>query len=240
MSFEKSIAQVMEMMRNPEAFGRAMSEAPAVNNRAISAFQSGQYDKALKLFKKSLKIQETGFGESHHSLSMPLTGLAECYMKLNDFDSALKEVKKLDRIVKKNKIKEQMKTVQELLEEIEKKSSEKADAENVKPSSLTTFKTDENEKQLKCDEIKAANCGNCKATDPKFHCGACKTISYCTVECQKADWKTHKPKCIVIVDKNESIGKKCGLCGSNGSRLVPLTKTQCCKRWICDDEGFLE
>lgn len=26
-------------------------------------------------------------------------------------------------------------------------------------------------------------------------CGTCKDVSYCSRECQKADWKEHKPKC---------------------------------------------
>jgi hypothetical protein len=28
-------------------------------------------------------------------------------------------------------------------------------------------------------------------------CGVCKMAGYCSVKCQKADWKSHKPFCRV-------------------------------------------
>jgi hypothetical protein len=27
-------------------------------------------------------------------------------------------------------------------------------------------------------------------------CGACRKVKYCSLECQKLDWKNHKPNCI--------------------------------------------
>lgn len=37
----------------------------------------------------------------------------------------------------------------------------------------------------------------------KFRCSHCKVISYCTKECQKSDWKDHKPTCKDIFLKKE-------------------------------------
>lgn len=39
-------------------------------------------------------------------------------------------------------------------------------------------------------------CENCKTEQEKLlNCGACKKVSYCSSDCQKDNWKTHKKKC---------------------------------------------
>ncbi|KAH6903299.1 hypothetical protein BKA70DRAFT_1387755 [Coprinopsis sp. MPI-PUGE-AT-0042] len=40
-------------------------------------------------------------------------------------------------------------------------------------------------------------CGKCAKRGIKLNrCSRCKTRAYCGVECQKADWKAHKPHCV--------------------------------------------
>lgn len=40
-------------------------------------------------------------------------------------------------------------------------------------------------------------CPNREITVSQFkRCGACHEVWYCTQDCQKADWETHKPRCI--------------------------------------------
>ena len=38
-------------------------------------------------------------------------------------------------------------------------------------------------------------CGVIKDNHDLFSCSRCKTILYCSGECQKMDWKEHKNKC---------------------------------------------
>jgi len=38
-------------------------------------------------------------------------------------------------------------------------------------------------------------CANCGATEATKLCGRCKRQRYCSVECQKSDWKEHKLRC---------------------------------------------
>lgn len=40
-------------------------------------------------------------------------------------------------------------------------------------------------------------CCYCKKENGKYTCSECFTVKYCSDECQKADWKTHKLECIV-------------------------------------------
>jgi len=38
-------------------------------------------------------------------------------------------------------------------------------------------------------------------TDQLKACGACKSVFYCSAQCQKADWKArHKPLCKAFTD----------------------------------------
>jgi len=47
------------------------------------------------------------------------------------------------------------------------------------------------------DVIPRSACRNClKPVINLKRCSACKTVSYCSVECQRADWPSHKPSCV--------------------------------------------
>lgn len=52
---------------------------------------------------------------------------------------------------------------------------------------------------IACDPI-MKQCELCKKHDSEKICSACKIIRYCTVECQRKDWKNHKLYCKKIQD----------------------------------------
>jgi len=66
-----------------------------------------------------------------------------------------------------------------------------------------THISDEGAKQLKKSwgkkfiETLCDGCHKASLLDNLKKCGNCKTVSYCSRECQKADWKAHKPRCCV-------------------------------------------
>ena len=47
-------------------------------------------------------------------------------------------------------------------------------------------------------------CENCEADDPHQTCSACLVAKYCSKDCQKAHWKSHKPHCKVLQQEREA------------------------------------
>ncbi|KAL7411677.1 hypothetical protein BDY24DRAFT_395692 [Mrakia frigida] len=43
------------------------------------------------------------------------------------------------------------------------------------------------------------DCAKLKVGEEMYACGGCKTIRYCSREHQRADWKRHKPLCMVAL-----------------------------------------
>ncbi|CAJ0936329.1 unnamed protein product, partial [Mesorhabditis belari] len=65
---------------------------------------------------------------------------------------------------------------------------------------------------LSVDHI-ASYCHNCLIKNDKLKkCSACRMIVYCSAECQKSDWKLHKPECSAI-QKHDGVSDE-------GTRLV--------------------
>jgi hypothetical protein len=42
----------------------------------------------------------------------------------------------------------------------------------------------------------AKRCSNCEAFVPTKTCSGCKSVRYCSIECQKEHWKEHKSSCV--------------------------------------------
>lgn len=45
------------------------------------------------------------------------------------------------------------------------------------------------------DQESTKTCAQCKKQDCSLRCRGCQKVFYCSPECQKAHWKTHKPNC---------------------------------------------
>lgn len=50
-------------------------------------------------------------------------------------------------------------------------------------------------KEAEKDVFMKLPCDTCKAPDSK-RCAGCGQVAYCSTECQKEAWKTHKPNCM--------------------------------------------
>jgi MYND finger len=53
------------------------------------------------------------------------------------------------------------------------------------------------------------SCNTCGKTSSLMNCKRCKSVAYCSADCQRLDWKTHKPSC----QRKEFAGAACDRCG---------------------------
>jgi hypothetical protein len=60
---------------------------------------------------------------------------------------------------------------------------------------------------LKEDGVKVqGGCTVCSATDKKtMSCKHCRLVRYCSIECQKKHWPTHKPYCMLSPKEKETM-----------------------------------
>lgn len=45
-------------------------------------------------------------------------------------------------------------------------------------------------------KMDARACGHCSRINAELRCSRCRLVSYCARDCQKADWKKHKKRCM--------------------------------------------
>ena len=50
---------------------------------------------------------------------------------------------------------------------------------------------------------KITECNSCQGTNSLKYCGRCKTVKYCSVDCQRKDWPNHKPNCVPIAEQTK-------------------------------------
>ena len=62
--------------------------------------------------------------------------------------------------------------------------------------------------------VNPRSCQMCKLTEGLKICVGCKNVWYCCKECQKADWKAHKPICQLLIKETDDSKIK------NGSDMV--------------------
>eukprot|EP01084_Bolivina_argentea_P071870 130569_1 len=56
-------------------------------------------------------------------------------------------------------------------------------------------------KDIKKNIDNVRTCGYCKASAASMRCSRCNNMWYCSVKCQKPDWKLHKKNCVPIKKK---------------------------------------
>ena len=174
-------------------------------------FTIGDYEWALKANKVALSMKEYMYGMRTINSCISLSGIADAYLKLKDFDKAMETAKSMEAIAKEINSIEQLKISREIIVDINncigvtnlKRTRDQK--EEMKGHNGKFLRSSE----LNCIDIEYPSkaCSNflCETNSNDLKsCAKCKRVKYCTKECQKTHWKHHKPNCKLIMIQMKS------------------------------------
>ena len=91
-----------------------------LNNRAYFAAKQGHFQEAIDLYKVALDLKARTNGAISLSVCISLSGLADAYLQLQDYDNASKEANRMLKIAGKLNNSEQRRIANEILHELSK------------------------------------------------------------------------------------------------------------------------
>lgn len=88
----------MTMHADREALFDAMTIGVDLNNEAVCLDKDGFHEKAIEKFLQALSIKIRAHGESSVHICISLSGLADAYRKIGDYDNALSQATRMMKI----------------------------------------------------------------------------------------------------------------------------------------------
>jgi tetratricopeptide (TPR) repeat protein len=104
-----------------------VTDAVSLNNEGVFLMRSGKHQEALDRFKKALQIKIRCSGFVSLDTCISLSGYADAFLGLRDFDAAFREARRLLQISKSIKDRNQERIANEILSDIAKASPVKRD-----------------------------------------------------------------------------------------------------------------
>ena len=175
--------------------------------QSIVLFQQGNFEESVRVADDVLEKRLLVLGETHPDTMWLMSELSTTLLKMGQHERALQMKRKClelrCRILGHDHLKT-LKTSNELdamLDEIrasgdgcvQQNPREGATMQHPQQKSACTVRCDERHSELRPDG--ACNAVNCKSDDAVYMCSKCGLARYCSRDCQRADWKKHKPNC---------------------------------------------
>ena len=174
----------------------AQMEAVGYNNEGQQLSRQRRYEEALVLFKKALALKLGAFGSHSIQAALSYNALGECYMNLKQYDLARENLllalsyretdgETLDTRVTRDNL-------GRLCEELGDREGARKHRKNGKNYCA----------YLTCPSPKPKHKQTFKG------CARCTSIFYCSVGCQRADWKRHKQYCEKLALQKDQVANK--------------------------------
>ena len=168
----------------------AFSDGIDLNNEGIYLSEMNEFEKAVETFKKAIELKKKAYGEVSVEVCISLSGLADAYLSLKDYENSYKEASRMLSIAKEIGSQEQMRIAREILSDISQQSGKelKDDMKYKPPSSIPSIYTPKQGVGISI-EPPARQCNNfknmCSNKENLMLCARCMRVMYCSVECQK-------------------------------------------------------
>lgn len=179
----------------------------ALSNKASLLTNLGKHNEAICCYDKATQSDPT------NHLIYYFKSIT--FIQMNKINECLKSIDKAIKLLPSNG--EYYKHKIKILEAFEKNDEAKNCYKDALKVSKCIFDEWPDMKKKYENETKTSlNCNNCQKENPKYKCSACKTVDYCSVECQKQHWSsTHKTVCpysnrvvqTVIVDGMKAVNE---------------------------------
>ncbi|KAI2611967.1 hypothetical protein GGR54DRAFT_651203 [Hypoxylon sp. NC1633] len=171
-----------------EAMFGANIDAVELSNDAEVAQQAGRHEEAIELNLQALALKLKAFPETSVQAAITFNKLGEAYLGAGRLQESDEAFAKAIAVRERKGPPEDAATTRDMIGALREAQGRFAEAREVR---------------VRGDSRKQILCGNYKCPTNKMYalsglqaCGACKSVFYCTKECQKQDWVTrHKPLC---------------------------------------------
>ena len=175
--------------------------------QSIVLFQQGNFEESVRVAEDVLEKMLRVLGESHPDTMWLMSELSTTLLRVGQHERAVQMKRRcleLRRRILGRDHSKTLKTSNELdamLDEIRASGEgcctqsprEGATMQHPQQTSSCTVRCDERHSELRPDG--ACNASKCKSNDAVYVCSKCGLARYCSRDCQRADWKRHKPTC---------------------------------------------
>jgi tetratricopeptide (TPR) repeat protein len=172
-----------------------LTEGVDLNNQACQLQNMGRYQEAIALFKRALEIKKEAHGLYSVNYCISLSGLADCLMYSGDLDGAYAKARLMLDIATEIQSAEQGRIAKEILKDISVKTKkpllpdEKQGPLSKSSKKSTAHQTgDGSHIWIEPPVKRCHNFSNpaqmCSNVENLKQCGRCKTVYYCSRECQ--------------------------------------------------------
>jgi len=165
--------------------------------QSIVLFQQGNFEESARVAEDVLEKRLRVLGETHPDTMWIMSELSTTLLRMGQHERALQMKRRcleLRRRILGHDHSKTLKTSNELdamLDEI--RASGEGWVQHPQQTSSCTVRCDVRHSELRPDG--ACNAAKCKSDDAVYVCSKCGLARYCSRDCQRADWKRHKPTC---------------------------------------------
>ncbi|KAG8809734.1 hypothetical protein FRB91_006593 [Serendipita sp. 411] len=172
---QTTISRTPSVVSGLDAFG--------LTNQAQSLARSGDLVGAERLHLQALDVKTKGFGYQTPQVATTLHSLAEVQIRLGKYAEAEQNLRSSVAIRSNSAIQhDQIEAAKsrELLAQILERSGNLAAAKNVRLAGQQEW--------IACGNSKCV--GQCFRIEQLSHCGQCRSVLYCSSDCQGRDWRS--------------------------------------------------
>lgn len=157
-----------------------------LNHEALQRVNIGDFRGAEHCHRRAIELKEECFGRDHTSTALSYNGLGELYIRMGRIDEAEEYLNRALRARRNDGPVEDLVATRDNLGQVYEMRGDFLGARDIRVEGFPDH--------MCCSNVECMSGMNLRL-DQLSQCAKCKSIFYCSRECQVADWKRHKKYC---------------------------------------------